>query len=226
MNNNSDNKFFMELGLLFDEQGLEAAERKVEQSSENMGESFGKLSARAAGFSSEMSRAVERTAAASSKAMNTFFDASSKDFLNLESMTKKVFDNILGNFFNMASNMITNSLFSNIGGLFGGGGGFLSGILGSRESGGPIGKTGPYLLHAGEYVLPKEQVESYGPAAGGAVNITVNTPVNIASVSSGVDVKNLAGQIADAARSGAGWAVEYAKVNYKIGKKREGDLSL
>lgn len=45
---------------------------------------------------------------------------------------------------------------SNIGGGFGGGGGSME----SRQGGGFINKTGEYLLHAGEMVVPRNQVNS------------------------------------------------------------------
>lgn len=45
-------------------------------------------------------------------------------------------------------------------------GGFISSvgskILGTKQSGGPIYQTGPYLLHEGEYVLPKKEVGNQG----------------------------------------------------------------
>lgn len=43
-------------------------------------------------------------------------------------------------------------------------------VLGSRETGGPIDRTGLYQLHAGEYVVP-------AGGSGTTVNVTINNPV-------------------------------------------------
>lgn len=226
--NNTDNKFFTELGALFNggAQAEEAAAR-IEQANERAEKSYENLGKKTSAVAGDMSRFLDRSARASSKAMDNFFDVSSKGFLDFDAVAKKTFDSIVSNFFSMTASMLTRSVLSGLGGLFGGGGGFVSGLLGSRETGGPIPKTGPYLLHGGEYVLSKDMLASMSSApAGGAPNITVNTPVNINSVGSNIDVKHMAREITRAARAGAAWAVEYSKVNYKVGKKREGEVSL
>ncbi len=223
--NNADNKFFVELGAVFNPQGFNEAEKKIEETNTAFEKSYDSLGKKSASTASQMSKALLNSAKLSAGAMDSFFNKSSKGFLDFEALAKKAFNNVLNSFLSMAGSMLSKSLMSGIGSMFGGG--MLGGVLGSRETGGPIPKTGPYLLHGGEYVLPKSAVDNMSQGSTvAAANITVNTPVNIASVSNNVDVKYLASEIAEAARRGAAWAVEYAKVNYKVGKKREGEVCL
>lgn len=63
-------------------------------------------------------------------------------------------------------------------------GDFFSGILGSRQFGGVIPKTGPYMLHKGETVVP----------SGGGGNVSPTIIVN-ASISSDYDVRRLASEL-------------------------------
>lgn len=63
-------------------------------------------------------------------------------------------------------------------------GGFIGGLFG-RNDGGNIEKTGPYLLHAGERVVPRQQV-----ASGGMGNVSIN--ITTGPVNSQVDLRNLA----------------------------------
>lgn len=62
-------------------------------------------------------------------------------------------------------------------------GGFFKGLFGKND-GGLIDKTGPYLLHAGERVVPRSQ----NAMGGGPVTVNIQT----GPVSSGVDLRNLA----------------------------------
>ena len=57
-------------------------------------------------------------------------------------------------------------------------------MLGSKQSGGYIGKTGPYMLHAGETVSPAGGTNTFSP------NITVNIMGN-----SGVNGRDLATEL-------------------------------
>lgn len=57
-------------------------------------------------------------------------------------------------------------------------------IMGSRQYGGYIPKTGPYLLHKGETVVPAETTNTFSP------NITIN-----ATISSDYDVRRLAEEL-------------------------------
>jgi len=209
--------FFIELSSLFNPKGFDEADRKTAQSA------------------NAFAAATKRAAAASNSAMDGFFNISSKNFLDLEILAKKSFGGILSSFLSTMAQMAARSALT---GLFGGiGGGFFGGLLGSRRTGGPIGKTGPYLLHEGEFVLPPETVDaikqSRAPAANGAgtiegaVNISVNAPISIQTAAAGgADARQLADEIAQAARRGVSWAVEAAKINYKIGRNRSTEASL
>lgn len=51
-------------------------------------------------------------------------------------------------------------------------------ILPSKQLGGPILETGPYMLHAGEYVVPSTIQGGAGGGAGGIVNnVSINDPI-------------------------------------------------
>lgn len=63
-------------------------------------------------------------------------------------------------------------------------------ILGEKQSGGFIGETGPYLLHAGEKVIPSHSVSEQGS------NITNNITIN-AQVSDDMDIRQLADRLAE-----------------------------
>ena len=57
-------------------------------------------------------------------------------------------------------------------------------IMGSRQEGGPITQTGPYLLHEGEYVMPKGD--------GGKVIVNIGTVHGV-----GLTVDELAEKLQD-----------------------------
>ncbi|ACC98631.1 hypothetical protein Emin_1079 [Elusimicrobium minutum Pei191] len=225
-------KFFIELGAVFNPKGFEEAETRAGKTTREIGCSFEELSVKTNAYSKAMENFISGAAAGSNSHMQKFFDKSSKSFLNLEDLTKKTFASITQSFTSMITQMIAKSALSGVMNLFGGG---IGGMLGSRSSGGPIGKTGPYLLHEGEYVLPKDVVSSIkqysvpnsgGGINGGGVNITVNTPVTVNGGLGGLDARTLAEEVSSAARRGASWAVEYAKINYKIGKQKSTEVSL
>jgi len=65
-----------------------------------------------------------------------------------------------------------------------GAGNFIKGLFGKAD-GGEISSTGPYLLHAGERVVPRQQV-----ASGGMGNVSIN--ITTGPVNSQVDLRNLA----------------------------------
>ncbi|MGB2579685.1 hypothetical protein AAIR98_001604 [Elusimicrobium simillimum] len=239
MNETQAGKFFIELGAVFNPKGFEEADRKTSETMQAVSKSFENLNTKTSQYSNNMTRFISNTVKLSSSSMQGFFDKSSKNFLNLESLTKNVFGNILQNYTSMIAQMLSNSVISGVTGLLGGGGGLLGGLLGSRETGGPIPQTGPYLLHAGEYVLPSDVVSSIkqgtapasaarsaGVTGGGSVNLTVNTPVTVNGGGSNIDAKRLAEEVSAAARRGAAWAIEHAKISYKIGKQKSGEASL
>ncbi|MCL2887956.1 MAG: hypothetical protein FWF35_01385 [Elusimicrobia bacterium] len=237
MNENKTGNFFVELGAVFNPQGFDEADERTNQTAANVSKSFDNLNTKTSNYGTNMSRVIGSGSKISAGYMQSFFDSSSKGFLNLETLTKNVFSSMLGSFTGMITQMMTNAALSGAASLFGGGG-LLGGLLGSRKTGGPIAETGAYLLHAGEYVLPSDVVSSIkqgaapaGPGggnvfAGGAVNITLNTPVTVNGSASQTDARELAEQISAAVRRGAAWAVEHAKINYKVGQQKSGEVSL
>ena len=220
MNESSAGKFFIELSSVFNPKGFDEAESKV-------------------------SKTTQKFNSITSSSLTNFFNKTSTNFLNMQGLTTNIFDNINSAFSKMLSDMTSQFLSSGIQSFFGfgGGGGGLfssitSGILGSRRTGGPIGKTGNYLLHEGEFVLPPELVSSIkqnsSPSlssiqnkqlasvrANPNVNITLNSPINVeGSISNELDIRRICEQITESAKSGISWALENAKTSYKIGKEK------
>lgn len=204
--------------------------------------------------------AIESFSKKSFKAIGAFVNFTKGSFLEVKKLGDELFNAILESFFDMlgkmAASSITNSIFGGggaigekvfgkMGGIFssvvGTLGGFLGNLFGFRFGGG-IARTGPYMLHAGEYVLPAEVVNSIRTsqrpaltAKSGGLNIgqnlsnlTLKQTVNIQTPASerNLNVKTLAMQLKQASREGMSWAVDLAKVNYKIGKAGEGQISL
>lgn len=172
--------------------------------------------------------------------LEDFCNLASESFGRLDVLIKNVWENMASSFINSLAKMAANNIITSV---FGGGGllgGVFGGLLGSRRSGGPIDKTGPYYLHAGEFVLPPEVVGaikggSYSPkqnsghsssSASGVVNITVNTPLTVNGSAERNDAQKLCEEISRAARRGVSWAVEQAKISYKIGRERSSESSL
>ena len=238
MNENKAGNFFVELGAVFNPQGFDEADERASATAATVSKSFDSLNVKTSEYGANMARFIDNGSKLSAGYMKSFFDGSSKNFLDLGALTKNVFDGMLASFTSMITQMMVKSALSGVMGLFGGGGGLLGGLLGSRKTGGPIDQTGPYMLHAGEYVLPGDVVSSIkqgaapsGPgggniSAGGAVNITINTPVTVNGPASQTDARALAEEISDAVRRGAAWAVEHAKINYKVGMQKSGEASL
>ncbi|WP_424244672.1 phage-related minor tail protein [Elusimicrobium posterum] len=158
MNDNLAGSFFIELGAVFNPKGFDDAQKKVKETNADFSNSFETLNNKTSAYSTAMGKFVTSATSVSAGSMQKFFDSSSKGFLNLESLTKNIFNNILSSFTSMIAQMMLKSTLSGIAGMFGGGGGILGGVLGSRQTGGPIPLTGRYLLHEGEYVLPKDVV--------------------------------------------------------------------
>lgn len=230
--------FFIELSSLFDPKGFNEADKKLKQSSSSFSGYFNGLNSQSESWAELFSSSAARAANSSSSSLNGFFNLTSKNFLNLEALAQQVFGNMLSNFLSVSAQMAASSVF---GSLFGGGGSLFGSLLGSRQTGGPIDQTGPYLLHSGEFVLPANTVSAIkqntsAPAAfdatqtqaqqGAVINITVNTPVTLNGSASAADARTLCEEISSAARRGVSWAVEQAKISYKIGKQKSGEASL
>ncbi|WP_428897826.1 hypothetical protein Dip518_000010 [Parelusimicrobium proximum] len=227
---NNNSKSFLEIGAVFNSEGFEESDRRMEETARSFASSFEEISSNAEKFSSNIFKSIDKYSKNAGLSMDKMFASSSKGFINLENIGKKTFNSLLESFLSFSSKMLANSLISGLGGIFGGGGSILSGVLGSRERGGDIPQTGPYLLHEGEYVLPKHTVNRLKSGSGGSsagnINITVNAPINISSQESQQDARAVAEEISQAVRRGAAWAVEYAKISYKTGKNRAGEVSI
>ena len=106
-------------------------------------------------------------------------------------------------------------------------------VMTSRETGGPIDRTGPVNMHAGEYVLNKPIVDAIksgslppqaggglARAGGGGVNITQNITLN--GGGSDADIGALCQKIGEATRNGLRQAGEMANIVTKVGTKKAG----
>jgi len=72
--------------------------------------------------------------------------------------------------------------------------GYTTPVRGERQLGGPIFERGYYLLHGGEYVMPRSQVrELVTPTT--IQHVTIYSTVNIGNVSSEIDLDRLAEEI-------------------------------
>ncbi len=231
MNDNA-NSFFIELSTLFDPAGFDEAQEKLTQSENSFNTYFKNLEDKSSNFAGVFESYSSKASANSLSAFGSFFDITSKNFLDIENLSKQVFSSIANSAMSAFSNFATNALFGGVSGgtsLFGS-------LLGSRRSGGPINKTGPYYLHEGEFVLPPEIVDSIqnnpapntqANAGESVINITLNSPITInANQDSQINAREICEEIASATRRGVSWAVEQAKISYKIGKQRSGEVSL
>ncbi len=144
MNDNA-NSFFIELSTLFDPAGFDAAQNKLTQSENSFNTYFKNLEDKGSNFASLFEGYSSKASAGSLAAFGSFFDVTSKNFLDMENLSKQVFSSITNSALSAFSNFATNALFGSISG----GTSFFGGLLGSRRSGGPINKTGPYYLHEG-----------------------------------------------------------------------------
>ncbi len=247
--NDSAGTFFIELSSIFDPQGFDAAQKKFKETSSVSDGIYADLNKQSSNFSKNFLSSARLSFSGAQSQLSSFFDFTSSGFLDMEALAKQTFSNILASFISSLTEMSLKAAASGIFGSlgFGGGGtsGILSGLLGSRRGGGPIGATGPYYLHEGEFVLPPEVVsaikQSRAPAtsasssssgaqtaaAQSADSITVNAPItlNVSGALDG-DVKKICEEISSAARRGVSWAVEQAKISYKIGKQKSGESSL
>lgn len=234
----STGSFFIELSTIFDPKGFNAAQNKIEESESSFSNYFNTLEGKSNDFATSFERSSQKTSTSALNSFGDFFDITSQNFLDLETLTKQVFSNMALNIFDSFSSVLNTSLFD---GLFGGGTSIFGGLLGSRRSGGAISKTGAYYLHEGEFVLPPEIVDdiknSTAPKSNitsngsgsqqNVLNVVVNTPITLTTNNAEVqDARSLCEEISSAARRGVSWAVEQAKISYKIGKQKNQESSL
>ncbi len=232
-------KFCVELEAVFEDGGLKQMYNDFRNAGEEVAEIYDALKREAQESGGVVANSAYSGFSSLKNGLEDFFNFTSESFGKIDDLIKSVWDNMVSSFAQALSKMAANNLLSAI---FGGGGGLLGGLfgglLGSRRSGGPIEETGPYYLHAGEFVLPPEVVSSiqgggYNPApaySGGAgagnISVTLNTPVTFNGAPQNSDVRKICEEISNAARRGVSWAVEQAKISYKIGRDRSSESSL
>ena len=229
--NDNTNSFFIELSTLFDPKGFEEAENKLSQSESSFNNYFKNIEENASAFADIFESSSSKASANSLNAFGSFFDITSKNFLDIDNLANQVFSSIANNALSALGNFAINNLLGGVGGTS-----LLGGLLGSRRSGGAINKTGAYYLHEGEFVLPPEIVASVqnNPAPNSQnngqesiINITLNSPITInGNQDNAISTQELCEEIANAARRGVSWAVEQAKISYKIGKQYSNEVSL
>ena len=166
--------------------------------------------------------------------------------MKVETLVLGIFDSILQAFLDLMAQITAKlailSVFKALG-LFSGGvlDTVLGNVLGSRQIGGPIGQTGQYLMHAGEYVLPADVVSaikadrapapatagvSAGTGAAASTVFNVSPTINIGAGVSASEARRVSEEITDAVRRGVSWAVDQARVTYKAGKARTAETAL
>lgn len=175
-------------------------------------------------------------------AFHDFFSSTSREFLDLGSLAKKVFQGILDAFLDMLEMMAAKAAIYGIFSLAGGpasGAGLMKflGFSGGGYTGDGNPKDIAGFVHKGEYVLDAEttsKIRSGAPvgnapalasAAGGkSVNITQN--ITLSGSGSPEDIGMLCEKIAEATRTGVRQAGEMANVITKIGSKKSGITGL
>ena len=234
-------KFCVELEAVFNDGGLKSIYNDFTEAGKEVSLMFENLRREAQSGNDAVASAAFSGFSSLQNGLEDFCNLASESFGRLDVLIKNVWESMASSFIDALAKMAANNIIASV---FGGGGafgGFFGGLLGSRRSGGPIDETGPYYLHAGEFVLPPEVVGaikggSYQSAHAGAgqspsaspniVNITVNTPLTVNGSAERIGAQELCEEISRAARRGVSWAVEQAKISYKIGRERSSESSL
>ena len=171
-------------------------------------------------------------------AFTDFFASTSSDFLNIEALAKKMFQNILNSFLDMVAQMMAKKA---VLALFTGGGSLLGGLLGSWASGGYTGDGDPNevagVVHRGEFVLSAETTKALRSGSSlynvsttssavnnSGVDFTQNNTFNISG--DAANIGTLCEKIAEATRNGLRQAGEMANVITKVGTKKAGNTAL
>ena len=229
--------FCIELDAIFNDGGLTQATQDFQSAGQEISSLMDSLQSRAKSGADVFTQSAFSGFSALKSGLEDFFNYTSSAFLDLDLLIKSVWDNMVNSFFEAVAKMAANAVISNI---FGGMASTSSGFLGSRRRGGPIDKTGPYYLHEGEFVLPPEVVSAIkggstartaentaqNASAAQTVNITLNTPITLNGSADKNDAQKLCEEISRAARRGVSWAVEQAKISYKIGRERSTESAL
>lgn len=227
--------FCVELDAIFNDGGLKEASNSFKNAGQEVSALIDNLQQQAQSGSAIAAQTAFEGFKALRGGLEDFFNFTSSSFLDLDKLIKGVWNNMVNSFFEAAAKMAAESVLSSVFGGAGIIGGIFGGVLGSRRSGGAIDKTGPYYLHEGEFVLPPEVVSAvksgrdYGTAEQSStqnINITLNTPVTVNGTADKDSAQKLCEEISRAARRGVSWAVEQAKISYKIGRERSSEVSL
>lgn len=193
-------------------------------------------------FTDAFSGAINGAMGPATSAIQEFFTKSSKNFLDLESLAKKVFQGILDAFLQMIAQIMARKL---ILGIFG------SAFMGPAAFAGPGFSKGGYtgdgdenevagIVHRGEFVLDASTtkalraggsapVGTFAPALGGASGRGGASIVNNITLNGGAsdsDIGALCEKITAATRAGLRQAGEMANVVSKVGAKKAGITGL
>ena len=234
-------KFCVELEAVFEDSGLKQMYNDFRSAGDEVADIYDALKREAEESGGIVVNSAFSGFSSLKSGLEDFFNFTSESFGKIDDLIKSVWDNMVSSFAQALSKMAANNLLSAI---FGGGGGLFGslfgGILGTRRSVGPIEQTGAYYLHEGEFVLPPEVVSAIkgggynsapasgvgGGSAAGDINVTLNTPITFNGAPQSSDVRKICEEISNAARRGVSWAVEQAKISYKIGRERSSESSL
>ena len=141
--------FCIELDAVFNDGGLTQASEDFKSAGQEISSLLNSLQTKAKSGANVFTQSALGGFSALKSGLEDFFNYTSRAFLDLDLLIKSVWDNMVNSFFEALAKMAASSMLSSI---FGGMGSAAGGILGSRRSGGPIDKTGPYYLHEGEFV--------------------------------------------------------------------------
>jgi len=161
------------------------------------------------------------------KSVKGFIDFTGKEFLNIKSFLNNIWDSILQSFLDMVAQMIARWLMMKALMALGSGG---FSLLGGFAEGGAVPATGPYKLHAGEYVLPADVVSAIksgtppGPVTSGVIGASTSGPVvvnqSVTITGGGDNVAMLMEQMRQATKDGVAEALNFAKESSRAAADR------
>jgi len=172
--------------------------------------------------------------AGATEAVNSFFTSFREGSIEIGSLFKGVMDSIFNTFMQMVSAMIAKWMILMV--ITGGKAKFGMHLLGSFAKGGAVEQTGAHMLHAGEFVLPPDVVDSIKrgtPPKGGSINpqvavagagaganINITQHIGIGSGAGPDNINEIMEKITQATKNGVRQAQELANVQTKAGNKK------
>ena len=183
-------------------------------------------------FGDVFNMAVSGSMAGATDSVNQFFTSFREGSIQIGTLFKGVMESIFNTFMQMVAQMIAKWLILMV--LTGGKAEFGIKLLRSFAKGGAVEKTGAHMLHAGEFVLPPDVVDSIkkgtppksgninpqvaGAASGANVNITQH--IEIGAGSDKNNINDIMEKITQATKNGVRQAQELANVQTKAGNKK------